>query len=277
MSSPLPHQPASAPAPRPVVLVTGGARRVGHAIAAELAAQGWDLAVHCHVADDEARQAVAELGSAHGVRAQLLEADLADEQACKALLPQAVDTFGRVDAVVNNASVFAWDDVASFSHEAMGRQWQVNTAAPVLLAGALHSHLEAEGGARPGVVVNLLDQKLWHLNPDHLSYTLSKAALQTATTMLAMALAPRIRVCGVAPGITLPSDVMVGEHFERAHKMTPLGRGSQPEDIARAVRFLLESPAITGTSLLVDGGQHLAGQQRDVVFLAAQAPAAPST
>jgi NAD(P)-dependent dehydrogenase (short-subunit alcohol dehydrogenase family) len=116
-------------------------------------------------------------------------------------------------------------------------------------------------------VVNLLDQKLWNPNPDHLSYTLSKAALEAATTLLAQALAPRTRVCGVAPGVTLLSGPMSAAEFERAHRLTPLERSSTPEDIARAVAFLLESPAITGTTLLVDGGQHLQAQPRDVYFL----------
>jgi NAD(P)-dependent dehydrogenase (short-subunit alcohol dehydrogenase family) len=116
-------------------------------------------------------------------------------------------------------------------------------------------------------VVNLLDQKLWNPNPDHLSYTLSKAALESATAMLALALAPAVRVCGVAPGITLRSGDMSGAEFAAAQRTMPLGRGSTPEDVARAVRFLAESPAITGTTLLVDGGQHLAAQRRDVMFL----------
>ena len=121
-------------------------------------------------------------------------------------------------------------------------------------------------------MVNLLDQKLWNPNPDYLSYTLSKAALEAANTLLAQALAPRVRVCGVAPGVTLPSGPMSGDEFDAAHRLTPLQRSSTPHDIARAVRFLLESPAITGTTLLVDGGQHLQAQPRDVMFLAREAP-----
>jgi hypothetical protein len=117
-------------------------------------------------------------------------------------------------------------------------------------------------------VINLLDQKLWNPNPDYLSYTMSKAALQAATPALALALAPRVRVCGIAPGITLASGPMDDAEFERAHRMTPLQRGATPSDIARGVRYLLEAPAVTGTTLLVDGGQHLQHQPRDVMFLA---------
>jgi NAD(P)-dependent dehydrogenase (short-subunit alcohol dehydrogenase family) len=124
--------------------------------------------------------------------------------------------------------------------------------------------------------VNLLDQKLWNPNPDYLSYTLSKAALEAAGTLLAQALAPAVRVCGVAPGVTLLSGEMSSDEFAASHRMTPLARSSTPEDVARAVRFLIESPAITGTTLLVDGGQHLAPQARDVMFLAREAtPKAP--
>jgi NAD(P)-dependent dehydrogenase (short-subunit alcohol dehydrogenase family) len=146
----------------------------------------------------------------------------------------------------------------------MDRHWRANTAPAVVLARGLH----AAGG---GTVVNLLYQKLWNPNPDHFSYTLSKAALEAATTMLAQALAPSVRVCGVAPGVTLPSGPMDEAEFRRAHNMTPLRRSSEPGDVARAVRFLLESPAITGTTLLVDCGQHLLGQPRDVLYLAREA------
>lgn len=252
---------------RPAVLVTGSARRIGRTIALELAGHGWDVALHCRGSQAEAHD-TAEAVRALGARCAVFSADLCDEAATRALVPAAVQGLGRLDAVVNNASLFEHDTVESFSHAAMERQWKANTAAPVLLAQALHAHLATREGAR-GCVVNLLDQKLWNPNPDHLSYTLSKAALESATTLLAMALAPVLRVAGVAPGITLPSGPMDQRQFQAAHVMTPLGRSSTAEDIAHAVRFVLESPAITGTTLLVDGGQHLARQARDVLFLLA--------
>jgi len=248
---------------RPVVVVTGAARRIGREIAAHLAGQGWDVAVHHRDSEADAAETVAAAAEA-GARAEAFAADLADEEACNALVPAVLARFGRVDAVVNNASLFEYDDVASFSHAAMERAWRANTAPAILLARALH----AAGG---GVVVNLLDQKLWNPNPDYLSYTLSKAALEAATTLLAQALAPTLRVCGVAPGVTLLSGEMSGSEFAAAHRMTPLQRSSTPLDVARAVRFLLESPAITGTTLLVDGGQHLQPQARDVMFIAREA------
>ncbi len=251
-------------AERPVALVTGAARRMGRAIALELGAHGWDLALHYRHSADAARELAAQL-QALGAAAQPFAAELEDEAACRALVPAVLAHFGRLHAVVNNASRFEHDDAASFSFAALERHGRTNVGAPVLLAQALHAHLDAVGGH--GCVINLLDQKLWNPNPDHLSYTLSKAALECATTLLAQALAPRVRVCGVAPGLTLPSGPMSEAEFERLAGMTPLERSSAPDDIARAVRFLLEAPAITGTTLLVDGGQHLWPRPRDPYYL----------
>ena len=251
---------------RRVALVTGGARRIGREIALELASQGWDVAVHYRGSAADAADTVARLRQI-GARAEAFAADLADEAACEALVPAVAEHFGALHAVVNNASLFELDDVASFSFAAMERAWRANTAPAIMLARALHRSLGKSGS---GVVVNLLDQKLWNPNPDYLSYTLSKAALQAATTMLAQALAPSVRVCGVAPGVTMLSGTMDAAEFSAAHRMTPLQRASTPQDVACAVRFLLDAPAITGTTLLVDGGQHLQAQSRDVMFLARQ-------
>jgi NAD(P)-dependent dehydrogenase (short-subunit alcohol dehydrogenase family) len=257
---------------RPVVLVTGAARRIGRAIAGELAVHGWDVAVHHRDNPASVADAAATLLTLReaGARAEAFTADLGRQAECEALVPAVRARFGRIDAVVNNASLFEHDDVFSFSCDTLDRHVRANTGPAVLLARALH----LAGG---GVVVNLLDQKLWNPNPDHLSYTLSKAALEAANTLLAQALAPTVRVCGVAPGVTLPSGPMDDAEFAASHRMTPLGRSSTAEDIARSVRFLLESPAITGTTLLVDGGQHLQAQPRDVLFIAREqaTPAAP--
>ncbi len=249
---------------RPVVLVTGAARRLGRQIALDLAAHGYDLALHYGRSRDEAEDTARE-ARAHGATAELFAANLADEAACRTLVPAAAARFGRLDALVNNAAAFVYDDAPGFTYAAMEEHLRTNTGAPIVLTQALHALLGSEGR---GCVVNLLDQKLWNPNPDYFSYTLSKAALQAATVMLAQALAPRLRVCGVAPGVTLVSGAMSDEEFAAAHALTPLRRSSTPEDVARAVRFLIESPAITGTTLLVDGGQHLQAQPRDVMFLA---------
>ena len=249
---------------RPVVLVTGAAQRIGREISLHLAAQGWAVAVHYRSSGAAASQTVAAIREAGGV-AQSFAADLADEAACNALLPTVHADFGRVDAVVNNASLFEYDDLASFSAASMQAHWRANTLPAILLARALHGLV---GEAAGGCVVNILDQKLWNPNPDYLSYTLSKAALEATNTLLAQALAPRVRVCGVAPGVTLLSGEMSGSEFAASHTMTPLGRSSSPADVAHAVHYLLQARAVTGTTLLVDGGQHLQAQGRDVMFLA---------
>jgi NAD(P)-dependent dehydrogenase (short-subunit alcohol dehydrogenase family) len=246
-----------------VVLVTGGARRLGRTIALDLGAHGFDVAVHYRGSADAARDTVQVLQAA-GARAHALAADLADEAQARALVPAVVAHFGRIDAVVNSASLFEHDDAATFSYGAMQAHLATNTGAPVLLAQALHAHLVERGadGAN-GVVVNMLDQKLWNQNPDFFSYTLSKAALEAATTMLALALAPQLRVVGVAPGLTITSHMLSDDKFQQLHRLSPLGRSSTAADVVGAVRFALENRSITGTTLLVDGGQHLMKFDRD--------------
>lgn len=264
--------PDSPAAPvRPVALVTGAAQRIGRVIALELAGHGFDVAVHCHRSRSAADATAAE-ARAIGARAEVFVADLADDTACRTLLPAVVARLGRVDAVVNNASLFRYDHARDAGRALLDAHWRTNTAAPVALAQALADHVAARAAvdeAAQGCVVNLLDQTLWNPNPDYFSYTLSKAALREATVLQAQALAPRVRVAGVAPGVTLPSGPMTEAEHAAAARLTPLGRSSTPEDVARAVRFVIESPAITGSTLLVDGGQHLSAQPRDVLFLTA--------
>lgn len=247
------------PAQVRTVLVTGAARRLGRSIALDLAAAGWRVAVHYRGSRAEAEQTVAEC-SLHAPAASFV-ADLAYEDETRSLVRSVVAHFGGLDAVVNNASLFQHDSATNAGYAGLAAHIATNTAAPVVLAQALAAHLEQRQAA--GVVVNLLDQKLWNPNPDFLSYTLSKAALEAATTLLAQALAPRLRVVGVAPGLTLTSHMLSQEEFERLHKLSPLGRSSTPQDVAHAVRFALENRSLTGTTLLVDGGQHLMKFDRD--------------
>lgn len=247
-------------------LVTGAGRRLGRETALALAKAGWDVAVHFNRSVEGAHATVAEC-QALGVRSAAFATDLADEAAANALLPQVAAHFGAVDAVVNSASLFEHDSAESFSYALMEKHLRSNTAAPITLARALHQHIQqrrTEGEATAeGVVVNLLDQKLWNQNPDFMSYTLSKAALESAGTMLALALAPLVRVVGVAPGLTLTSHMLSDERFAQLHKLSPLGRSSSPADVAATVRFALENRSITGTTLLIDGGQHLQRFERD--------------
>lgn len=248
----------TAPAVR-TVLVTGAAKRLGRAIALDLARAGWQVAVHYRGSAEDADATVADC--AQHAAAHAFQADLEDEAQARALLPAVVQHFGRVDAVVNNASRFEHDRPPTFTYASLAGHIAANTAAPVVLAQALATHLQERGAQ--GAVVNLLDQKLWNPNPDFFSYTLSKAALEAANTLLAQALAPHVRVVGVAPGLTLTSYLLSQEEFERLHKLSPLGRSSTAEDVVAAVRFALENGSMTGTTLLVDGGQHLMKFDRD--------------
>ncbi len=243
-------------------LVTGGGKRLGREIALTLARQGWDVVVHCRRSREEAQATVADI-VALGRRAVVLQADLSDEAACRALVPSAVQALGSLDAVVNSASTFEYDDVATFTYAALERHLRANTAPAIVLAQALSEHVASRPSGVNAAVVNLLDQKLWNPNPDFLSYTLSKAALEAATTLLALSLAPRVRVVGVAPGLTMTSEWLQGERFDQLHRLSPLGRSSTPEDVAATVAFALSNRSITGTTVLVDGGQHLQRFDRD--------------
>lgn len=251
-------------ASRKTALVTGAARRIGRAIAIALAQRGWDVAVHYRESANEARDVVRDI-EALGRRAVALQCDLADEREVRQLVRRACAALGPVSCIVNNASRFDYDTAHDIAGATLDAHMQTNLLAPLLLAQSL---FDATPNGAQAVVVNLLDQKLYNLNPDFLSYTLSKAALHSATTMLAQALAPKVRVVGVAPGITLVSGEQTEAGFAEAHTRTPLGRSSTPEDIASAVCFVADAPAITGTTLVVDGGQHLIPLPRDVMFVA---------
>lgn len=251
----------------PVVLITGAAKRIGRHIALNMAQRGWDIVVHYHRSAEDAAQVVAEIVQL-GRRAIAVQADLGSVDQVKKIVPQALNQLGRLDCVVNNASLFEADSVNDFSQACLDKHMHANLMAPIMLAQALHASLPDDAPAGIASVINILDQKLFNLNPDYLSYTLSKAALQTATTTLAQALAPKLRVVGIAPGLSMVSGDQSETDFLAAHKVTPLGRSSTPEDIAEAVCYVAAARAITGTTILVDGGQHLIPTQRDVMFLA---------
>jgi NAD(P)-dependent dehydrogenase (short-subunit alcohol dehydrogenase family) len=259
---------ATSPRPR-TVLVTGSAKRLGREIALALAAAGWQVAIHFRTSGAEAAQTLADCRNmaTPGALMESFQADLNDEAQARDIVPCVVGYFGALDAVVNSASLFEHDSVKSFGYEAMLAHMRTNAGAPILIAQALHQHVceraAAEGGAADACVVNMLDQKLWNQNPDFLSYTLSKAALEAATTMLAIALSPQLRVVGVAPGLTITSQYLSPEKFDRLHRLSPLGRSSTVEDVVGAVKFALDNKSITGTTLLVDGGQHLMRFDRD--------------
>jgi NAD(P)-dependent dehydrogenase (short-subunit alcohol dehydrogenase family) len=244
------------PIPR-AALVTGGGRRIGRALALALAEDGYAVAVHYHHSRAAAESVVAAIRAAGG-EALSLGADLGNEDVVRELLAQAERAFGPVGCLVNNAAVFGNDTVKTVSRDSWDRHLAVNLRAPFVLIQEMSARLPAEAG---GVVVNMLDERVWSLTPYFVSYTLSKAGLWTLTQTMALALAPRIRVNGIGPGPTLPSPRQTPEQFLRQRAETPLERGTSPEEIAAALRFILSAPAMTGQMIALDGGQHLGWAQ----------------
>ncbi len=234
-------------------LITGAARRIGRAIALDLAAHGWTVAVHYGDSAAEAAAVVAEIEAAGG-RAAAFDADLAREDEVEALVPRCVEALGPLHCLINNASVFEDDRLETASRESWDLHLDVNLRAPVVLARAFAAQLP-EG--RDGNIINLLDQRVWNLGPGFFSYTVSKSGLWTVTRTLAMALAPRIRVNGIGPGPTLPSRHQTEAEFAAHCARMPLGHGARVEEICAAVRFILAAPAMTGQMIALDGGEHL--------------------
>jgi NAD(P)-dependent dehydrogenase (short-subunit alcohol dehydrogenase family) len=257
------------------VLVTGAGKRLGREIAMHFARQGWDVAVHYGRSELEAKETVAQIQSL-GRQAQAFQADLAQESAVTGLFEAVSKQFPDLNCLVNSASIFEYDRANSespFSSKMLQDHMQVNLTAPILLTQMMFQYHKSKAKKLGDQEVNflpsviqLLDQKLINLNPDYLSYTLSKAALSTSVEVLALDFAPHLRVVGLAPGISLPSGDQTDEGFTKAHQMTPLKKSSTPLDVAKAAIFLAEANAITGTTLYVDGGQHLLPSTRDVMF-----------
>ena len=244
------------------VLVTGGARRLGAAIVRALAAAGHGVVIHHHDSHDAAAALATEI-VAGGGRAAVVSADLADAAAVATLIPAAAEaTGGTIDGLVNNASQFEFDRPPNIDAALLGRLTMVNVGAPAVLASAL----AAQPGLRDGAVVNLLDQKVANLNPDFFSYTCTKIALAGATEMLAQALAPRLRVNAVAPGLTLPSGDQTDAEFDAVARENLLRRRVDPAEIGRAVAFLLSAQSITGQTVFVDCGQRFLKRDGDVMF-----------
>jgi NAD(P)-dependent dehydrogenase (short-subunit alcohol dehydrogenase family) len=234
-------------------LVTGGAHRLGRAIALALADAGFSVAVHCHGSVAEAEATAAD-ARALGVAARVLPADLASEAAVEGLVPEATAALGPLGVLVNNASVFQRDEWNDATRASWDAHLEPNLRAPFVLMQRFAAALPA---AAEGVVINLLDQRVWSLTPHFVSYTVSKAGLWALTQTMALALAPRIRVNGIGPGPALPSVRQSPQQFARQAASVPLGHGTGPEEVARAVLALLALPSVTGQMLALDGGQHL--------------------
>jgi NAD(P)-dependent dehydrogenase (short-subunit alcohol dehydrogenase family) len=239
-------------------LVTGGGRRIGRALALAAAHAGYDVLVHHRAGAEDAQETVRRI-QALGRQALHHHADFADEGACAALVAAAP---GPLTLLVNCASLFEDDRIATLTAQSLDAHYQANLRAPVLLAQAFAAALPADGA---GLIVNIVDQRVWRLTPQFFSYTLSKAALWTATQTLAQALAPRIRVNAVGPGPTLPSIHQSSADFEAEAGAVPLGHGASPEEIAAALAYLIDAPSVTGQMIAVDGGQHLAWRTPDIV------------
>ena len=245
---------------RGVMVVTGAARRLGRALALDFAQRGWRLALHVHDDDSEAQSLAREISKAGG-KAEIFAVDLADPRAVDGLLPVVTRRMGAVRCLINNASVFEYDDIATVTAEGWDRHFAVNVKAPVFLAKSLATGLPA--GA-DGVVINIIDQRVWKPTPHFLSYAGSKAALWAMTQTLAQGLAPRVRVNAIGPGPMLRSVHQTEADFAAQAAATPLQRATSPEEIAAAIRFIIDAPAMTGQMIALDGGQHLAWQTPDI-------------
>ena len=239
---------------RGTALVTGGARRIGRALAQACAAAGFDVAIHVRNPDDDADAAAGEVRSA-GRKAALLACDLRKESAVVALVGEAEAELGPVTLLVNCASVFEEDAFQTLNRASWDLHMETNLRAPLVLSQAFARRLPA---AREGLIVNILDQRVWRPTAGFFSYSLSKAALWEATRMMALALAPRVRVNGIGPGPTLQSIHQDAEAFAREAASTPMGRPVAPGEVALALRYLIDARSVTGQMIAVDSGQHLA-------------------
>ena len=243
--------------PAGTALVTGAARRIGRAIALDLARHGWAVAIHYNTSGEDAADVVAEIEGLGG-RAAALQAPLTEEEQVLGLVPAAADALGPVTLLVNNAASFVHDDILEGRRETWDLHMEANLRAPVVLTQAFARALP-EGTA--GNVVNILDQRVWNPTPYFMSYTVSKVGLWTLTQTLAMALAPQIRVNAIGPGPTLQGERQTEEHFRLQWQNVPMQRSTEPEEIAAAIRFILEAPGLTGQMIALDGGEHLGWAQ----------------
>ena len=249
---------------QPAILITGSAKRMGRAIAFALGKAGFTIALHYHHSTEQAKNTQADL-KAHEIESVLFQADLSDLNQVKELCASTAHYFGaRWQGVINNASQFPYDRADHYDWQLLEMLNRTNVAAPCQLAQQLYQHCQQH--QTQGVVINLLDQKLDNLNPDFFSYTLTKAALKAATQMQAQQFGSVVRVCGVSPGMSSPTEYMSAELYQKAKEFSPLKRANTMDDVAQAVVFLAQARNITGSILHVDAGQHLYASNRDIFF-----------
>jgi NAD(P)-dependent dehydrogenase (short-subunit alcohol dehydrogenase family) len=243
-------------------LVTGAGMRIGRAFAMALAADGFFVFVHHNRSAAPARETVAAIVAAGG-KAKAVKTDLSSARQAEALVGRCQAKDVQLTCLVNSASLFELDRAPMATAAAFDRHMAVNLRAPMLLSQALAQQLPEK---ETGLIVNVLDQKLFNLNPDFLTYTLSKVGLQGLTTLLAQSFAPRLRVAGIAPGLTMRSGSQTDARFAEQHRQNPLGLGVTTEDLVRALRFVVATPSYTGDVLIVDSGEHLTSRPRDIAF-----------
>jgi len=243
-----------------VALVTGAARRIGREVALDLAEQGWAVAVHFQSSEREAQDVVERIRGSGG-KAAAFQADLAREDETQRLVPQVVEAMGHIGLLVNNASRFELDTVEDASRESWDLHLEPNLRAPFVLTQAFAGALPDDSG---GLVINLLDERVWDLPANYITYTLSKSGLWTLTRTLARALAPRIRVNGIGPGYTLPAAGRTPDYYTSRIAALPLARGSNPVEICTALRFFIATKSVTGQMIALDGGQHLGQGPQDL-------------
>jgi NAD(P)-dependent dehydrogenase (short-subunit alcohol dehydrogenase family) len=243
------------------VLITGAGRRIGRTLALDLASRGYRVGLHCHTSRREAERLAADI-EARGGASAVLTADLASARDAERLIPDCAAALGAPTCLINNAAMFAYDEIETLDPGQWDTQFAVNLRAPALLAKAFAAHLPEGAG---GNIVNMIDQRVWKPTPHYFSYAISKAGLWSMTRMLAQALAPRIRVNAIGPGPALRSAHQTEAEFRAQCEATLLRRGTTPEEIAAAVRFILDAPAMTGQMIALDGGQHLAWETPDAV------------
>ncbi len=244
-------------------IVTGGAKRIGAAIVRALATDGWHVVIHCNRSADEAEALRVEIEDAGGA-ARVVRADLADADAAAQVIAEAAAWGPPLGLLVNNASRFDYDTHRDFDLAGWTRHMDVNLRAPALLSRAFAAAVPT---GLNGLIVNMLDVKLFSLNPDFFTYTISKYGLLGLTELSARALAPHIRVNGIAPAVTMVSGPQSRDNFEKAHTYNPLGRGVQVEEIVGALRFIVATPTLHGQVITLDAGQRLLGMPRDVAFM----------
>jgi NAD(P)-dependent dehydrogenase (short-subunit alcohol dehydrogenase family) len=248
------------------VLVTGGAHRLGAEIVRQFAAAGWRVWCHYQRSESAAQTLQAEL-RATGAQVELVQADLAQSPQVQAMLDHITQTTGPLDCLVNNASLFEPDTGAAMDLHGTRQQLEVNLIAPLSLASLMAQQAAPEATPGQRSVIHILDQKVFNLNPDYFSYTVSKLALERSVALQAQALAP-LRVCGVAPGLMFLSGPQTQDNFNRASRVNLLREPIDPAQVAATCLFLAQNPCITGTTICVDNGQHLVPLERDVMFLA---------